>query len=98
MCAIRSRAILRAQSMPSPQYATGDVFRRTRDETGMKSSILRRNHFETSAFWPARDEIYRRNLVEISKEMQDRAKAGLKLAAGSPAIHSLTCWRTPGGR
>jgi hypothetical protein len=36
--------------------------------------------------------------VEISKEMQDRAKAGLKLAAGSATIHSLTCWRTPVGR
>ena len=36
--------------------------------------------------------------MEISKEMQDRAKAGLKLAAGSAAIHSLTCWRTPVGR
>ncbi|MGB8048996.1 MAG: hypothetical protein WCF53_13995 [Pseudolabrys sp.] len=30
--------------------------------------------------------------------MQDRAEAGLKLAAGSAAIHSLTCWRTPVGR
>jgi hypothetical protein len=48
--------------------------------------------------WPARNEIYRGNLVEISKEMQDRAKAGLKLAVGSAAIYSLTCWRTPVGR
>ena len=30
--------------------------------------------------------------------MQDRAEAGLKLAAGSAAIHSLTCWPTPVGR
>jgi len=30
--------------------------------------------------------------------MQDRAKAGLKLAVGSAAIYSLTCWRTPVGR
>ena len=27
--------------------------------------------------------------------MQDRAKAGLKLADRSVAIHWLTCWRTP---
>ena len=44
------------------------------------------------------DEIYRGNSAEISKEMQGWAKAGLKLAAGSAAIHSLTCWRTPVGR
>lgn len=30
--------------------------------------------------------------------MQGLAKAGLKLAVGSAAIHSLTCWRTPVGR
>jgi hypothetical protein len=40
---------------------------------------------------PVRDETYRGNLLEIFREMQDRAKVGLKLAVGSAAINSATC-------